>query len=72
MFCHTEMLEDIGDILPSMENMYTYSIPPRMPSLNMTAAPPVSFFEWQIKHEEEKLAALSYVELTTRDGDGDT
>ncbi|XP_016422883.1 NF-kappa-B inhibitor zeta-like isoform X2 [Sinocyclocheilus rhinocerous] len=113
MFCDTEMLEDIGDVLskerlsiesvtvrgcpvpvcsrpqdlytdaespiytvchllPSMENMYTYSIPPRAPSFNMTAAPPVSFFEWQIKYEEEKLAALSYVELTTRDGDGDT
>ncbi|KAF4119207.1 NF-kappa-B inhibitor zeta [Onychostoma macrolepis] len=52
--------------LPSVENTYS------PPSLSLTAAPPVSFFQWQIQHEEEKLAALSHVELTARDGDGDT
>nr|XP_055062337.1 NF-kappa-B inhibitor zeta [Misgurnus anguillicaudatus] len=43
------------------------------PRFNMTvAAPPVSFFEWQIKQEEEKLMGLSHVQLTSRDEDGDT
>ncbi|KAL7852696.1 hypothetical protein SRHO_G00184810 [Serrasalmus rhombeus] len=35
-------------------------------------APPVSFFQWQIQQEEEKLAGLTPVDLTSRDGDGDT
>ncbi|XP_073698872.1 NF-kappa-B inhibitor zeta isoform X2 [Garra rufa] len=105
MFCGTEMLEDIGDVLskerlsiesvtvrgyrdlcadaespvytgchplPSVENTHPSSVPPLASGLGLTAAPPVSFFQWQIQHEEEKLAALSHVELTTRDGDGDT
>ncbi|RXN16581.1 NF-kappa-B inhibitor zeta-like protein [Labeo rohita] len=58
--------------LPSAENTYLSSAPPHASGLGTTAAPPVSFFQWQIQHEEEKLAALSHVELTTRDGDGDT
>ncbi|KAK2908416.1 hypothetical protein Q8A67_004253 [Cirrhinus molitorella] len=106
MFCDTEMLEDIGDVLskerlsiesvtvrgcpvplpdlyadgqspvyggcrllPCAESTYPSSVPQR---LTMSAAPPVSFFQWQIQHEDEKLAALSHVELTTRDEDGDT
>ncbi|XP_036413260.1 NF-kappa-B inhibitor zeta isoform X2 [Colossoma macropomum] len=35
-------------------------------------APPVSFFQWQIQQEEEKLAGLTPLDLTSRDGDGDT
>ncbi|XP_067258530.1 NF-kappa-B inhibitor zeta isoform X2 [Chanodichthys erythropterus] len=50
---------------------YTPTIP-ALGSLHVTADAPVSFFQWQIQQEEEKLAALSPVELTTRDGDGDT
>ncbi|KAI4877138.1 hypothetical protein NFI96_026493, partial [Prochilodus magdalenae] len=34
--------------------------------------PPVSFFQWQIQQEEEKLAGLTPLDLTSRDGDGDT
>ncbi|XP_043091085.1 NF-kappa-B inhibitor zeta [Puntigrus tetrazona] len=45
---------------------------PSSSSLGLTAAPPVSFFQWQIQQEEEKLSALSPVDLTARDGDGDT
>ncbi|KAL0204477.1 hypothetical protein M9458_002495, partial [Cirrhinus mrigala] len=58
--------------LPSAESTYLSSVPPRASGLSTAAAPPVSFFQWQIQHEEEKLAALSHVELTARDGDGDT
>ncbi|XP_026865693.1 NF-kappa-B inhibitor zeta [Electrophorus electricus] len=35
-------------------------------------APPVSFFQWQIQQEEEKLANLTPADLTSRDDDGDT
>ncbi|KAG7315739.1 hypothetical protein KOW79_020605 [Hemibagrus wyckioides] len=35
-------------------------------------APPISFFQWQIQQEEEKLANLSPLDLITKDGDGDT
>lgn len=63
--------------LQSKESLY----PPSIRTLNSqmaprfsvtTAAPPVSFFEWQIKQEEEKLMGLSHVRLTSRDEDGDT
>ncbi|XP_072513842.1 NF-kappa-B inhibitor zeta [Salminus brasiliensis] len=37
-----------------------------------STAPPVSFFQWQIQQEEEKLAGLTPQDLTSRDGDGDT
>lgn len=40
--------------------------------LHVTADAPVSFFQWQIQQEEEKLAALSPAELIARDADGDT
>ncbi|XP_056120791.1 NF-kappa-B inhibitor zeta isoform X1 [Rhinichthys klamathensis goyatoka] len=49
---------------------YTHSIPAH--THHVTPAVPVSFFQWQIEQEEQKLAALSPVELSTRDGDGDT
>ncbi|KAB5523365.1 hypothetical protein PHYPO_G00151710 [Pangasianodon hypophthalmus] len=35
-------------------------------------APPISFFQWQIQQEEEKVAGLSPLDLISRDGDGDT
>ncbi|XP_076839159.1 NF-kappa-B inhibitor zeta isoform X2 [Brachyhypopomus gauderio] len=35
-------------------------------------APPVSFFQWQIQQEEEKLANLTPGDLTSKDDDGDT
>ncbi|XP_051983322.1 NF-kappa-B inhibitor zeta isoform X2 [Xyrauchen texanus] len=50
----------------------TFSFSALMPTLSATTAPPVSFFEWQIQQEEEKLAGLSHTELIARDGDGDT
>ncbi|KAA0722662.1 NF-kappa-B inhibitor zeta I-kappa-B-zeta [Triplophysa tibetana] len=63
-------------LLPPTENVYPPSIqiqsPPMAPGPSMTSAPPVSFFEWQIQQEDEKLAALTHVELTSRDEDGDT
>ncbi|XP_016422099.1 NF-kappa-B inhibitor zeta isoform X2 [Sinocyclocheilus rhinocerous] len=40
--------------------------------LSLPAAPPVSFFQWQIQQEEERLAAVSHEQLTARDADGDT
>ncbi|KAK7166879.1 hypothetical protein R3I93_006607 [Phoxinus phoxinus] len=49
---------------------YTHSIPAH--THHVTPVVPVSFFQWQIQQEERKLAALSPVELSTRDGDGDT
>ncbi|CAM4507328.1 unnamed protein product [Leuciscus chuanchicus] len=49
---------------------YTHSIPAR--THHVTPVVPVSFFQWQIQQEEQKLAALSPVELSARDGDGDT
>lgn len=49
---------------------YTHSIPAH--THHVTPVAPVSFFQWQIQQEEQKLAALSPVELSTRDGDGDT
>ncbi|XP_077096557.1 NF-kappa-B inhibitor zeta isoform X2 [Siphateles boraxobius] len=49
---------------------YTHSIP--VHTHHVTPVVPVSFFQWQIQQEEQKLAALSPVELSTRDGDGDT
>lgn len=63
-------------LLPPTENAYPSSIQSQSSQmaagLSMTSAPPVSFFQWQIQQEEEKLAALSHVELTSRDDDGDT
>lgn len=63
-------------LLPPTENVYPPSIqiqsPQMAPGISMTSAPPVSFFEWQIQQEDEKLAGLSHVELTSRDEDGDT
>ncbi|XP_062866974.1 NF-kappa-B inhibitor zeta [Trichomycterus rosablanca] len=38
----------------------------------VTPSAPVSFFQWQIQQEEEKLAGLSPLDLTSRDSDGDT
>lgn len=49
---------------------YTHSIPAH--THHVTPVVPVSFFQWQIQQEEQKLVALSPVELSTRDGDGDT
>ncbi|XP_060754682.1 NF-kappa-B inhibitor zeta [Neoarius graeffei] len=37
-----------------------------------TTAPPMSFFQWQIQQEEEKVAGLSPLDLIMKDGDGDT
>ncbi|XP_017313475.2 NF-kappa-B inhibitor zeta [Ictalurus punctatus] len=37
-----------------------------------TTAPQISFFQWQIQQEEEKLAGLSPLDLISKDGDGDT
>ncbi|XP_042572947.1 NF-kappa-B inhibitor zeta [Cyprinus carpio] len=85
MFCDAEMLEDIGDVL-SIESVTVRGFPqdlcadaqshlntfPSSSGLSLTAAPPVSFFQWQIQQEEERLAALSHMELTARDADGDT
>lgn len=63
-------------LLPSTETVYPPSIQTQSSQmasgLNVTAAPPVSFFQWQIQQEEEKLAALSHVEVTSKDDDGDT
>ncbi|ROL50348.1 NF-kappa-B inhibitor zeta [Anabarilius grahami] len=64
------MYTDCCLMLPA-QGTYTPSIP-ALGSLHVTADTPVSFFQWQIQQEEEKLSALSPVELTTRDGDGDT
>ncbi|XP_051756370.1 NF-kappa-B inhibitor zeta isoform X2 [Ctenopharyngodon idella] len=58
-------------LLSPAQGTYTPSIP-ALGSLHVTADAPVSFFQWQIQQEEEKLASLSPVGLTTRDGDGDT
>ncbi|KAG1939311.1 NF-kappa-B inhibitor zeta [Pimephales promelas] len=49
---------------------YTHSIPAH--THHVTPVVPVSFFQWQIEQEEQKLAALSAAELSARDGDGDT
>ncbi|XDV14358.1 hypothetical protein PO909_014629 [Leuciscus waleckii] len=81
------MLEDIGEVL-SIESVSVSGCPARVcrESLSeaesthsipahthhVTPVVPVSFFQWQIQQEEQKLAALSPVELSARDGDGDT
>lgn len=36
------------------------------------SAAPISFFQWQIQQEEQKLANLSPLDLISKDGDGDT
>lgn len=64
----SRMYTDCSLLLPT-QGTYTTSIPALG---HVTADAPVSFFQWQIQQEEEKLAALSPVDLTTRDGDGDT
>ncbi|XP_059409398.1 NF-kappa-B inhibitor zeta [Carassius carassius] len=85
MICDSEMLEDFGERL-SIESVTVRGFPqdlctgaqshqntfPSSSGLGLTAAPPVSFFQWQIQQEEERLASVSPGELTARDADGDT
>uniref|UniRef100_A0AAY4EWI8 OCA domain-containing protein n=1 Tax=Denticeps clupeoides TaxID=299321 RepID=A0AAY4EWI8_9TELE len=59
----------------SLENLCISEIQAQNPQLNATdrpTKPPVSFFEWQIRQEEEKLSGLTAEQLTSRDADGDT
>ncbi|XP_026060613.1 NF-kappa-B inhibitor zeta-like [Carassius auratus] len=87
MICDSEMMEDFGERL-SIESVMVRGFPQDLcidaqshqntfPSssglgLGLTAAPPVSFFQWQIQQEEQRLASVSHAELTARDADGDT
>lgn len=82
--CHSLLYPDVENPfytacnpLQPKESTYPPSVqtlgPQMAPRFNMTVpVRPVSFFEWQIKQEEEKLMGLSNVQLTSRDEDGDT
>ncbi|XP_073805368.1 NF-kappa-B inhibitor zeta isoform X2 [Danio rerio] len=80
-----DLLEDLGVFLApplsvgSVMESVCADAPPlymqnTLPAVQNTlpAAPPVSFFQWQIQQEDEKLSALSPAELMSRDEDGDT
>ncbi|GAA6090100.1 NF-kappa-B inhibitor zeta [Tachysurus ichikawai] len=54
------------------ESPYTSPFQSLSPQPSGNTAPAISFFQWQIQQEEEKVANLSPLDLIAKDGDGDT
>ncbi|XP_067298464.1 NF-kappa-B inhibitor zeta [Pseudorasbora parva] len=68
--CYPDLCDRNPDPGPAQGHSGQGSLTPMFSSFSSST--PMSFFQWQIQQEEQKLMNLSTAELTTRDGDGDT